>query len=308
MHALSEEDELEYVPEKADADENLGIDDRPQWMRSLQQSVRNWLSILPESIQPVKRTMENIKDPLFRCFEREVNLGVKLLNDMRGNLTEIMQVCEGQRKQTNDLRSIIDNLVKGVIPKSWNRYKVPPELTVIQWIVDLAERMKQLKNVSKVTNTSGARELKNTKVWLGGLFMPEAFITASRQYVAQANQWSLEELYLKVTVADNKEELKIDDCSFIVSGLKLQGASCSANALSLVDTIISDLADIRLQWFKIDQSNPRAVGSNDVSLPVYLNQTRRELLFTVDMTTSGAVPARSFYERGVAFIASYLSG
>ena len=220
MHALSEEDELEYVPEKADADENLGVDDRPQWMRSLQQSVRNWLSILPESIQPVKRTMENIKDPLFRCFEREVNLGVKLLNDMRGNLTEIMQVCEGQRKQTNDLRSIIDNLVKGVIPKSWNRYKVPPELTVIQWIVDLADRMKQLKNVSKVTNTSGARELKNTKVWLGGLFMPEAFITASRQYVAQANQWSLEELYLKVTVADNKEELKIDDCSFIVSGKK----------------------------------------------------------------------------------------
>ncbi|MEM6751783.1 MAG: hypothetical protein AAF630_02160, partial [Cyanobacteria bacterium P01_C01_bin.38] len=37
-------------------------------------------------------------------------------------------------------------------------------------------------------------------------------------------------------------------------GLKLQGASCSANALSLVDTIISDLADIRLQWLKIDQA------------------------------------------------------
>ena len=91
-------------------------------------------------------------------------------------------------------------------------------------------------------------------------------------------------------------------------GLKLQGASCSANALNLVDTIISDLADIRLQWLKIDQANPRSIGSNDVSLPVYLNQTRRELLFTVDMTTSGAVPGRSFYERGVAFIASYLSG
>ena len=48
--------------------------------------------------------------------------------------------------------------------------------------------------------------------------MPEAFITASRQYVAQANQWSLEELYLKVTVANNKEKLDIDDCSFLVSG------------------------------------------------------------------------------------------
>ncbi|MEM7299171.1 MAG: hypothetical protein AAF391_13005, partial [Bacteroidota bacterium] len=78
MRTLSEEDELEYAPEAVSKDESLGIDDRPQWMKSLQQSVRNWLSILPSSIQPVKRTMENIKDPLFRCFEREVNLGVKL--------------------------------------------------------------------------------------------------------------------------------------------------------------------------------------------------------------------------------------
>ena len=218
MRTLSEEDELEYVPEATSQDESLGIDDRPQWMKSLQQSVRNWLAILPESIQPVKRTMENIKDPLFRCFEREVNLGVKLLKDMRGSLTEIMQVCEGQRKQTNDLRLIIDNLVKGLIPKSWNRYKVPSELTVIQWVVDLAERMKQLRNISKISNSTGARELKSMKVWLGGLFMPEAFVTASRQYVAQANQWSLEELYLKVTVADPKEQLSIDDCSFLVSG------------------------------------------------------------------------------------------
>ena len=35
-------------------------------------------------------------------------------------------------------------------------------------------------------------------MWLGGLFIPEAYITATRQYVAQANSWSLEELYLQV--------------------------------------------------------------------------------------------------------------
>lgn len=37
---------------------------------------------------------------------------------------------------------------------------------------------------------------QNLTVWLGGLFIPEAYITATRQYVAQANSWSLEELYL----------------------------------------------------------------------------------------------------------------
>ena len=31
------------------------------------------------------------------------------------------------------------------------------------------------------------------------MFVPEAYITATRQFVAQANNWSLEELSLEVT-------------------------------------------------------------------------------------------------------------
>lgn len=41
--------------------------------------------------------------------------------------------------------------------------------------------------------------LQTLHIWLGGLFTPEAYITATRQYVAQANNWSLEELYLDVS-------------------------------------------------------------------------------------------------------------
>ena len=56
------------------------------------------------------------------------------------------------------------------------------------------------------------------QVWLGGLFLPEAYITATRQYVAQANSWSLEELYLDVIVANSNANVKLDDCSFGVIG------------------------------------------------------------------------------------------
>ena len=45
--------------------------------------------------------------------------------------------------------------------------------------------------------------VQNLHVWLGGLFIAEAYITATRQYVAQANSWSLEELYLQVHCVDN---------------------------------------------------------------------------------------------------------
>ena len=45
---------------------------------------------------------------------------------------------------------------------------------------------------------------------MGGLFNPEAFVTATRQCVAQANSWSLEELSLDVTVADEQVKSFID--------------------------------------------------------------------------------------------------
>ncbi len=61
----------------------------------------------------LKRTAENIKDPLFRFFEREVNSGSRLLTNVRNDLENIVSVCEGRKKQTNYLRSVISDLTKG---------------------------------------------------------------------------------------------------------------------------------------------------------------------------------------------------
>ena len=47
--------------------------------------------------------------------------------------------------------------------------------------------------------------------------MPEAYITATRQYVAQANSWSLEELCLEVNVT-NAQGAVLDACSFGIKG------------------------------------------------------------------------------------------
>ena len=83
-----------------------------------------------------------------------------------------------------------------------------------------------------------------------GLFNPEAFITATRQCVAQANSWSLEELQLDVCVADEAEKPSFDDCSFAVEGLKLFGAACRNNQLSISAEISTNLHLTRLRWIK----------------------------------------------------------
>lgn len=64
--------------------------------------------------------------------------------------------------------------------------------------------------------SKGALELRRFRVWLGGLMNPEAYVTATRQCIAQANSWSLEELELDVTIADLNQTP--DDGSFIVTG------------------------------------------------------------------------------------------
>lgn len=298
MQMLEDEDDLAYAETEKKARTDSTSDGRPAWMRTLHTTASNWLHLIPQTLNHLKRTVENIKDPLFRFFEREVKMGAKLLQDVRQDLADVVHVCEGKKKQTNYLRMLINELVKGILPHSWSHYTVPAGMTVIQWVSDFSERIKQLQNISQAAASGGAKELKNIHVCLGGLFVPEAYITATRQYVAQANSWSLEELCLEVNVTTTQNAV-LDACSFGVTGLKLQGATCNNNKLSLSNAISTVLPITQLRWIKQTNADKK---SNVVTLPVYLNFTRADLIFTVDFEIATKEDPRSFYERGVAVL------
>ncbi|KAK3755600.1 hypothetical protein QZH41_017589, partial [Actinostola sp. cb2023] len=279
MQLISDDDELAYSPDTARPAELFDVptslskdlldeghctlllcfktsiqkrresDPRPQWMRTLHATAAKWLGIIPKILNPLKRTMDNIKDPLFRYFEREVNTGIAILTSVRQNLNDTILVCEARKKPTNYLRKLMSDLAKGILPIDWRRYTVPKELTVLQWVVDFSARIKQLQTASQAANSAGSKGIKNLHIWLGGMFVPEAYITATRQFVAQANNWSLEELALEVTVANGPDDkLKMDDCSFGVTGLKLQGSKCYNNQLELSSSISTDLPLTSLKW------------------------------------------------------------
>lgn len=262
----------------------------------------------------MKRTVENIKDPLYRFFEREVNHGARLLDDVREDLDHVLEICTGRRKQTNYHRQLTTALNKGIVPEKWRRYTVPDGVTVIQWIQDLSDRVHQLQRVADVVKKEQAKGLKKVHVWLGGLFTPEAYITATRQYVAQSNAWSLEELQLNVQVADNFDQLKgdWDDCSFALTGMKLMGAKSAGGRRLLVsdDAIWSEMPAVQLKWTHVPAAaaaggGKTKIGGDPLTLPVYLYQTRANLLFTLDFESKDpATPNSRFYERGVAVICS----
>lgn len=60
----------------------------------------------------------------------------------------------------------------------------------------------------------------------------------------------------------------MDDCSFGVKGLKLQGAECTANVLKLSDVILSELPLTKLEWMRVNPSDiPKMAKGKVTTLP-----------------------------------------
>lgn len=86
--------------------------------------------------------------------------------------------------------------------------------------------------------------------------MPEAYITATRQAVAQTHSWALEELFLNVELVSASQKDKLpplpaDDCAFIVTGLRLMGAQpADAKTIQLSNSIFYEMPFTILRWIR----------------------------------------------------------
>ena len=161
----------------------------------------------------------------------------------------------------------------GTIPTHWRRYKVNKSLAVAGWIADFARRLGQLDTIANLDS------LNNLEVWLGGLFFPEAYITATRQAVAHRKKWSLETLHLRLDIGRVN-----DPGAFVVDGLVLEGAAWENEQLVLNEGDSVRLRSSQIRWIQGEEGSSKDL----VNLPVYLNNDRSDVLFTVDLPFEGA--------------------
>jgi hypothetical protein len=107
--------------------------------------------------------------------------------------------------------------------------------SVAEWIPNFARRLAQLDHVA----TLDGGNLNNVEVWLGGLFYPEAYITATRQAVAHRKRWSLETLHLRLDM-----ERVNDPEAFIVDGKTIHS---EVQFQSLTMRIVSQGLSLKVQ-------------------------------------------------------------
>lgn len=295
-------------------------DGRPTWIKSLEANALKWKSLIPAegSLIPLEKSEK--QNPLQRFFEREIEVGRNLLAALHSDMVTLGQVCVGEVKQTNHLRSLMSTLSKGGIPKEWREYPIVDATTLNQWLVDFGARVAQLKIAKPLLAhlDSGASQMP-LRIWLGGLFSPEAFITATRQRAARGHNWSLENLELHTTVLATEEDARnnpVDPtASFVVEGMFLQGAQWDAQrkCLALSNDMTVALPPVLCTW----QNKPAAAATatSDVNaassssgevqaptvlIPTYLNSERRNLLFAAPLSAPSEIPHSVWFQRGVA--------
>ena len=113
--------------------------------------------------------------------------------------------CQGNLKLTNHIGDLLGCLMKGSIPVHWTTfYTTSPNLSVGAWISDLAARCTTMKrHCTSLTNPSPSAP---ASYWLGGMFSPEAFITATRQHTAQVWVCCIEKISLIYMILDELME------------------------------------------------------------------------------------------------------
>jgi dynein heavy chain 1 len=174
------------------------------------------------------------------------------------------------------------------VPGEWVKYKTPREITVEQWIADFGKRLAQIEDISN--SDFDGDSLKD--VWLGGLFMPEAFITASRQTIAQKNSWSLEELELSMDFVGGGAD------EFCVSGMRVEGAEMVGGKLAVSAATSWKMGGTVISWSK------KSGGREMIDVPVYLNSDRTDVLFVASIAKSTVgISEDALVQRAIAFIA-----
>jgi dynein heavy chain 1, cytosolic len=262
------------------------------WLVTVEQKASKLYDTLPGQVNHLDKGGEVAhKNPIYRFLKREIGVVAKLLNRVRHDLHKLIEMCKGQAKSTNDLREIARDMFNDIVPKSWRVYQTM-ELNVTEWIMDLRNRVLQLNKVSD------ERDFGKRGMWLGGLVFPEAYLTATRQHVAQSLRLPLDELVLNVelpqTIGDS-----IEETDFVVSGMCIEGAEWSyeTNKLVMTDNLFYQLPSVILRWTKKSTEI-----TNKFYIPVYLNNTRKNLLFSMLISNESELSDSDWYQRGTALI------
>jgi len=159
------------------------------------------------------------------------------------------------------------------------------------WISDLLMRLERLQKLA----SESAKGIEGVKVWMGGLFQPGAFLTATRQWAARKMSIALESLRLTVQVGAGSS----GGSSFLVEGTVLYGATVEKDSgvLAIGGVEGTHLGTLTFCWVHQDQQD--LGNQSSAEIPIYITKERGEVFASVELKSSPDT-IYSWYEFGAS--------
>lgn len=129
----------------------------------------------------------------------------------------------------------------------------------------------------------------------------------------QLRGWPLEELRMVVNLEStapptlSDATIDLSDCSYIITGLTMEGAAWDGDRaqLALSSVVRTPLGAATFTWVPSDAAVAHAsdAACHMVKLPVYLNTSRKQLIFHIFLRAPRDVPLPVWEQRAVCLLA-----
>ncbi|XP_041853005.1 dynein heavy chain 10, axonemal [Melanotaenia boesemani] len=210
----------------------------------------------------------------------------KLIVRMQQSLAELQRALAGEVGMSSELDEVAQALFNGQIPVIWKKLAPDTLKSLGNWMSHFKRRYEQY--------SFWVKDREPKVMWLSGLHIPEAYLTALVQAACRKNGWPLDlsTLYTEVTKFHNEEEVsdKPKQGCF-VSGLYLEGAGWDTEKGCLVRSKPKELV-IELPILKVIPIEAHHLRLQDtLRTPVYTTSLRRNamgvgLVFEADLFTT----------------------
>ncbi|KAH6585240.1 hypothetical protein BASA61_006968 [Batrachochytrium salamandrivorans] len=210
-----------------------------------------------------------------------------LVDCISSTLQDLRRALKGVIGMSSKLDDLANCLFNGLLPSMWRSLAPQTEKRLGAWMLHFERRFQQY--------TLWIKTGEPMVIWLSGLHVPEAYITALVQTTCRKNGWPLDRstLYTQVTqYVDPKEITERPQNGCYVQGLYIEGAGWDSKFNSIVrlengGTLIQNLPIMKI--IPIESHKLKLV--NTFRTPVYITKQRRNSggvgwVFDADLSTN----------------------
>lgn len=227
----------------------------------------------PFNLNEVRASFGFETTPVQIVLLQELEHWNKLVNSMSTSLFELQRAIAGEVSMSNELEELMNAIYLGRLPTLWATKAPMTEKSLASWLVHFQRRYEQYEDWYK----NGEPKV----MWLSGLHVPEAYLTALLQTACRSKGWPLDKATMMITVSSYTKESQVTQKPALgcyISGMYLEGASWDTDKKCLIPQRPKELV-MELPLLKVTPIEMNKVRTqNMLCTPIYLTQKRRDAM------------------------------